>query len=313
MDSKQWFSDNQKDILALLNTNIGRVLVGTEDKVVKITPNSVHVLKDFVKNKAVIETRFYCNNYFSILLQPIFDKIEIANEYKKITNRQKALAHYSGLERHKEFPQIYLSTLVVNPATGDGQSASSNGTFSTARSSATGTYYAGRGTFSSHFTQQFECTLSAAVHYIARGFLPIDTSALTAAASISAATLLINVSAYTSNADNQTLGLIETTQAATNTIADTDYDNITLNTPTEFATRIAIASTGNKTWTLNASGLAFINKAGFSKFGFRSSGDIDNAAFASANTFELSYAGSANPPILTITYSLGNNGDFSFL
>lgn len=296
----------QKEILSVLNTDLGRFLIGLKDKslIVKITPNSIHLLKDKVQDNSIIQAHFYCNEYFSIILAPIFEKIRIADEYKKIRNFKRAFANYSGLERYKEFPQIYLASLVANAASGSGQSAASNATFGTARSASTGNYYAGRGSFNGFDTQQFECTLSAGTHYIARGFLPVDTSSLTSTAAIIAATMLLNVSSYSSNADSITLGLIETSQAATNTIADSDFDNITLNTPTEFATRIAITGTGDKTWTLNASGLSFINKIGYSKFGFRSSRDIDNSAFASANTFNLSYSGSANPPVLTVTYSI---------
>ena len=61
---------------------------------------------------------------------------------------------------------------------------------------------------------------------------------------------------------------------------------------TEFATAIAISTitTGFENFTLNASGIANINKSGISKFGARSLDDVDGVAPTGLNYSDFFFA-----------------------
>lgn len=84
-----------------------------------------------------------------------------------------------------------------------------------------------------------------------------------------------------SNPDSRSLVITESTQVDPTALSVDDFNNITLNTPTELADRMTFASWSTSAYndlTLNASGLAMINtvSGGYTKFCPRHSGDVDN-------------------------------------
>src|SRR3990167_10504580 len=101
--------------LKLANTDAGRFLLGIKDnrKIVKLTPNSYHLQNDERSVTAI----FYTYNFVERKLQPIIDKIDIADDY--IENEHDAFLHYSGLEeKHWKYPHVYLATDTFNSDTG---------------------------------------------------------------------------------------------------------------------------------------------------------------------------------------------------
>ena len=140
---------------------------------------------------------------------------------------------------------------------------------------------------------------------VARIYLPFDTSALNDATTINSATLVVN-QVDTAGEGTRGVGLIQTTQASNTSLAVGDFDALTVNSPTEGATRVTCDSTGDKTWTLNASGLSWIVKTGYTKLGLRMDKDIDNSTPTARNYSRFSFAeatGTADDPVLSIDHT----------
>ena len=167
-------------------------------------------------------------------------------------------------------------------------------TFSTARGASTGTQsgaYVG-------------CEKNGVPYYVFRNFTSYDTSSIPDHAIITSATLaFVNSGKDTSNDFN--VCLTQSTAGDTS-LADDDFNNITLNSPTELADRTAAVSTFDAsatiTFTLNASGLSHISKTGYTKFCFRSSKDVDNSTPTARSycsmgtgTFTINYTDGGNP------------------
>ena len=65
-----------------------------------------------------------------------------------------------------------------------------------------------------------------------------------------------------------TFGLTKQTQTDPENLVDADYNNITLNSPDEGASRES-ATTGAMTMTLNSTGRGWINKTGWTKLSLK--------------------------------------------
>lgn len=142
-------------------------------------------------------------------------------------------------------------------------------TYSTARGATTGTT-------SGSFVGNEKISTT---YYVYRTFTSLDTSSLPDDAVIESAIVRVTLEGKDTTNDF-TIALTGHTSASDSTLADGDFDNITLNSPTEFASRSNNVSTYSNPqthdFTLNASGIAAISKTGYSKFCFRNSGDVDN-------------------------------------
>ena len=160
---------------------------------------------------------------------------------------------------------------------------------------------------------------------IGRGVIPIDTSGIPDAATISAATLYL----YTEGAEHgdtvspdDGYGWVSVVQA---NLADptidppkTDFDDLpdTNPNPTEACDsgdRLDISSFSDNTWyniPFNATGIGWINKTGYTELAIREGHDIvdtpgninSNGEFAYV---EFQYSGDANNPYLAVTYTEG--------
>lgn len=167
-----------------------------------------------------------------------------------------------------------------------------------------------------------------------RTYFPFNTSVIPAAAVISAATFDVYVTAK-ADADGGQIGLVQTKQAAVNTLAVGDFDecgesaingwsSTTDVDIIEGATRkditTDITTTAYNTWTLNATGLTWVARsgetlpaggpsAGYTLLGLREAiFDLDNAAPSSgANRISIDFsdkAGTTTDPKLTVTYTV---------
>lgn len=143
---------------------------------------------------------------------------------------------------------------------------------------------------------------------VSRAFYIFDTSDIPDTDNIDSGTFTaysegddINIAAY---------GLIQTSPASDSSLAVGDYDAMTINSPDEGAARVTPSGTSGtaNTWTLNATGLSWINKTGNTRLGLRHARDIDNSA-PSARTYWATYmvdvVGTSLDPVLVVETSPG--------
>jgi hypothetical protein len=105
------------------------------------------------------------------------------------------------------------------------------------------------------------------------------------------------------------LALVSSSPATNDNLVTADYD-ITNWGSTRYATDFDlgtfIATTGYKDMTLNASGIAFVNTTGITKFGIRGANDVDNVA-PTARSYGMAYyadqTGTTQDPKLVVVHS----------
>jgi hypothetical protein len=148
---------------------------------------------------------------------------------------------------------------------------------------------------------------SSSDYRISRCHVPFDTSAIPSNATITAATLYITnqYSIYNYNSRYGNI-ILSTMSNVSGTVA---ADFIAFGT-TRFCDADVLCSSASKalrTFVLNASGIAAIVKAGWTKLGVKCAFDIDNTAPTNDNNsyFYTSQAeGTADDPKLTVTYTV---------
>jgi len=164
-------------------------------------------------------------------------------------------------------------------------------------------------------------SLTGNIFSIYRTFLPFDTSAIPAEAVITSATLSIyptSVSIIENDLGENYLGVVQTTQANSTILSNTDYNECgATTTPTLGATMNLVDMTANayNIFTLNSTGLTWIKKngetsscgttAGVTCLGLRTGHDIDNVTptqFGTQTIISTLEDTSGNYPYLTITY-----------
>lgn len=140
---------------------------------------------------------------------------------------------------------------------------------------------------------------------ISRGFLPFDTSALPDDAEITAATLYLyrddSTGEAMASADAADLDLVQSSQASGTELVVGDYDTL----GTTVTGSKVLSATSDLTYfsiVLDATGLTWISKTGYTKLGIRISRDTDNSAPTGNNVICCQTRGAANPPYLAVTY-----------
>ena len=301
-DTKQFFYQNQRLLLKLANSEAGRAYLGIKDKdpIVKITSNSVHFLKGYKKDYLLIQADFYTNARFYNLLSSVITKMQIADEYKKIQDINRAFLHYLGLERGN-FPQIFLTTTEFNDAiTNFGILSSTSSVWATVRAGNNLSV----GTWSDIATTGFGCLFDGTNYSIRRFFFHFDTSALTSAATITAGFVrVVGTTTNDQNVDGDSERLVSSSVSTDTSIATSDWGNVG---STDYGT-IAFSgwnSSGNNDITLTAAGLEAISKTGYTKFAARSLRDINNTAPTGHNNETFTTDGA----IISITYTLPSGG-----
>lgn len=147
---------------------------------------------------------------------------------------------------------------------------------------------------------------------LARGYLVFDTSAIPADATINSVTLQVYVRQVYDNGANLSCCLVAST-AASSPPTSGDWGNIG---STELATRIAYLTfgannstdNGYKTFTLNSSGKAAINRGGTTKLALVSSMDLDSSApgsgkYAGCYIDAADATGTSTDPVLTVDWT----------
>lgn len=161
---------------------------------------------------------------------------------------------------------------------------------------------------------------------ISRTFLPFDTSAISSAATISAASLNIYVTTTgnTGNDGTDYLTLVQTSQPDSTTLTVVDYDNIDTTEGIDSGQRKDITSISTSAYlaiTLNATGMGWIKKNGVAPncgasngvtcLGLREGHDNINSDISAlgdaSNLVTISMSeesGTAQDPYLSVTYSV---------
>lgn|SRR3990167_7567923 len=158
-------------------------------------------------------------------------------------------------------------------------------------------------------------SLDTGNYKIARGFILFDTSAIPDGSTIDSATVrLTNNSTSNADTNNYSLGIVASSPASNTAIVAGDYDNFTVHSDTVFGSidLTAFIDNASHTITINASGLAVIDKAGVTKYGIRLSGDYNETAGhggapGGQNETQVRMsetAGTDSDPQLTITYTV---------
>lgn len=192
-----------------------------------------------------------------------------------------------------------MAQLVVNSSAGDGSCNKDASTWAGARD-----VTSGGASYTNTVADLVSRSNSGTSFTNARAFIPFDTSSIPDSNTIQSATLKIYITNLWQNAGSIQLCLVEGSQASTSSLTGTDYDNVGT---VELATRQTAVS-GAITFTLNATGLALINKSGFTKFAIVTSKDRDNSAPVDGSSeLDALYATSenatsANRPTLTVNY-----------
>lgn len=291
---KKWFEKHQSKLLWLVNNKWGRKILNVKDapknasskRIIKIVPNAVF-WKTKKKDQFVAE--FRSTNEFAIRLRKAFYPLWY-------------LAHtWDTLVAEPFFPKLDLdfNTLEVNPDTGGSGNfdVSNEPVFATARNQATSD--------TNSVAWNCRASFSAGNYFISRMGLPYDTSALTAAATITPDVNTHSVY-FTSNSssDADSLRLITYSPASSTARANGDYDSFATTAQATGDQLISgITTDSYNALTLNTTGEGNISLTGFSNFAFRSVRDINDSAPTGLNQPAANGASDGNPPKLVITFT----------
>lgn len=152
--------------------------------------------------------------------------------------------------------------------------------------------------------------------WIVRCFVPFDTSALTSAASISAANFAVYGTAKASMINHKVV-LDKVTPASTSSLATTDYElshhSLVKQSDTEISCS-AWSTTGYNIFALNATGIGNISKTGTTVFGGKLLVDFSDtaptwssAAYSYTQCNFSEQGGTTNDPYLEVTYTISSS------
>ena len=116
------FNDKQI-VLETLNTEAGRYILGEKDSfpIFKFTDNSYHQIIENNGKTVLCRAKIFPMKYVRHHFEPIFTKIDIANEHKYAQQLNAAFLHFSGLKYNRFLPNIFLDTATLyGNATGTG-------------------------------------------------------------------------------------------------------------------------------------------------------------------------------------------------
>lgn len=149
-----------------------------------------------------------------------------------------------------------------------------------------------------------------ALYYLLRTNFPIDTAGLDDGAVISAATFNVKGVAplVNNDADAQAyLAIVQTSQVSNTSLVIGDFDEWTTTKGSADVTNSTLSTTAYNVFTLNATGLGWINKTGFTKLGLREGHEIENLAVAARNSMACAMSETADTtsdPYLEVTYTI---------
>ncbi|MBI5794240.1 VCBS repeat-containing protein, partial [Candidatus Uhrbacteria bacterium] len=209
------------------------------------------------------------------------------------------------------------TTVSFYPTTGDGWIYKTNASWDTAHDATSGSYASSTSTYGQVGTYKYTSS-----YFIARSFLPFDTSSIPDDATVTAAALNVYVYSKTDddNDGDDFVTLVQASQPSTTTLTTADYDlaGSAIDNPTEGIDTserkdiTSVSSNAYLSFTLNSAGLGWVSPTGTTKLALREGHDIIDSAFTSSSTTyskynrlnyrSSEYTGTAYDPYLTVTY-----------
>lgn len=153
-----------------------------------------------------------------------------------------------------------------------------------------------------------------------RGILLFDTSAIDNGAVIAKAFISVSVTGYNFENDDDSIFVVSANPASTTALVAADYGTLG---STPLSNEVVMSTWGPddgfsvyKIFELNATGIATIDKAGISKFGFKSNYDINGttppnltgASYIGATCISADSGNPANMPRLTVFFDSDDPG-----
>lgn len=273
-------------------------------RICKITPNSFGYIVKTYKKKVKVTEVFFATPRFGEALALNLAPFAYLQETKQFKFSLAGIVGFIFFLFFSKFTALAFigTTTSFYSGAGDGYVGNSNANWATCKGAATGDNfdYTTEGTAGGAWPQ---ATLYLGVYYIRRGFFPIDTSGIGADKTVSAASFTFTVGAagyY--NDDNTDFRLVQTSQASNIALANADFDAVTF-----VQDGTAAFTTGVKTITMTATGIAWISKTGFTKLGLVLGRDYDNVApvgYNQGTIYTSEYTGTSNDPYLSATYDV---------
>lgn len=293
-ENKLFFTQNQKLLLSLINSEAGKSLLGIKNNlpIIAFGENYYTQLVDIKEDKIIKNTNFFIDNRVEQKIGTILTKMEIANEYKRIENPYEAFLHYAGFYR-KNYPLILLTDF--NPTTGEGNvNSGSHTSWANAKADSVGSATANPAVYAARF--------DASTWFIIRAFAPFDTSAIPDTDVVTAALFRFyrddSLDSF-ANADSTSLIIVPSTQASPTALVNDDLDNISFSNKGS----LAFASTSNGAYNdVSITDLTIISKTGYTQLAGIAARDLDNSAPTGTNILVWRNRGSASPPILSVTH-----------
>jgi len=296
------------------------------------TGNSKHFKKEIKDGKQIYEGKFYVGTPFIKQDDKWYHSETATTSIEAFEEQTKP----SLISRIKNLFIVMASELTpVYSGAGDGiVSTGRIGGWDTAHDGTSGTVV-------DYTSTQPEYGGSAAVYYnsdysgeeyiITRTYLPFDTSELPNNSIISGATLKVYVFGKSdAESDGYSyVSVVETFQASSTVLVLGDYEDCGSDDGTAARAKYTPIEKGSddlnitsdisisayNTWTLNATGLGWISKTGYTKLGLREGHDIEDVDVTNKtgdnhtriNIRASEYLGTTSDPYLSITYSIADS------
>lgn len=305
--AKKYFNKNQKALVDLANSPTGRFLLDITHPfpIFKVSPNSFHYQIGWTKDrKPVYQAQFWTFDRVHRALRPYLENVVLPARRKPITLPPSwaRLLRLAGIRRDIFLPQIGLTTSTFNPNSGgDGYVFNTGTTWSTVHDAGTG-----GGANSGSTIQYAQTDLNGSTYEIDRAFSPYDTSSLTSGATVSAADVKFWVNAIdNTGGQGDSVSLCKSTQASGSALATSDFGQVTT---TKVAADKTVASLSTGAFSdFTITDLTVVNITGYSKFVLRMLKDVNNSApSGTSNDVGWQTNQGANPPVLTVTYTVTN-------
>lgn len=315
--SKNWFELHQAKLLRFANSKIGRYILRIhgkrsdvgENKIIKILPHAITWVSGEKNGETIYCTEFRTSPKFANRLYYAFKPIWWTMHFLDwlMLDRFEFAGKYSfGFDSLTAYPDAGTGSTTVD---GYVQRGTVDETFGTIRggagngSGATDTGFNAPSLSASSTTDQFS--------RLRRAIFTLDTSALTASASISAAVFSIKSATKNNGLGSPDIDLVNSSPASDNTLANGDYSNVgtTVYASIAYASYTGDSATYNDFTLSDTSG---VSKTGITRFATRLSWDTDNSFTgtwsATAETkmpaIFADTAGTSEDPKLVITYTL---------
>lgn len=326
---KAFFEKHQKGLLSLASHRFTRWLLGLnrlpkdleDKKLIRITPSSIHWRREDGQCEMASFTRPRFAEALAFNLHPFcaFVSRDKARMVWRFSPVGALLMVLMALHPSVGFLGFAATTTDFVSGSGDGdvyKNDAGDSAYATWRDAATGQVASTTSTTSTGSGSTASPAIlrnGSGFYGGGRAFIPIDTSALTSGAMISAASLfLCSESKSRVTYANNNIEITESTVVSNTALATSDWNKFN---DTKWATGIlhdSLASAGSfNEFVLNATGYGAINKTGYSKYCVRYAFDVDNSApglvVGSQIYFEFrlsEYSGSSSDPYLRVVYTV---------